>query len=163
MNKVTESPSIFIHGQESSSRGTKGVYFRQNFPEMIIPDFVGSLSGRMEELDRILKDKKNMTIIGSSLGGIMAAIFAFQNREKVKKLILLAPALNLDEFKPYLSERLNVPVRIYHGKHDELIPPSAIKDIAGKVFSDYQFTLLEDDHRLSKTFTSIDWHGLLTG
>ena len=27
---------VFIHGLESSSRGTKGVFFRDRYPDMII-------------------------------------------------------------------------------------------------------------------------------
>ena len=30
---------VFIHGLESTSQGTKGVYFRERYPDMIINDY----------------------------------------------------------------------------------------------------------------------------
>jgi predicted esterase len=153
--------AIFIHGQESSSKGTKGLFFKEHFPEMIIPDFTGGIEERMSKLKEILSGKTGINMIGSSLGGLMAALYAFQNRERLKKLILLAPALNLPEFEPYLDQSLILPVYVFHGTKDELIPARLIQEIAKTVFSHLRFTLLDDDHRLSEKFTSIDWHALI--
>jgi len=161
MEKIAKNPTIFIHGQESSSQGNKAVFFKGLFPEMIIPDFVGDVSTRMSKLNKILTDKKRIIMIGSSLGGLMASLYAFQNQDKMKKLILLAPAINLPDFSPYLSKKLTLPVYIFHGKNDEIIPLSSIQSIAERVFPDLTFTVMEDDHRLSKTFSSIDWPQLL--
>jgi len=161
MKEITEHPTIFVHGQESSSQGTKGLFFRDLFREMIIPDFVGDVSTRMSKLNKILLDKRGITMIGSSLGGLMAALYAFQNQDRIRKLILLAPALSLPELNPYLSETLTLPVYVFHGKEDEVIPPKLIQAIAKKVFTNLTFTMLDDDHRLSRTFTSIDWPRLL--
>lgn len=153
--------TIFIHGQESSSQGTKGVFFRKLFPEMMIPDFTGDVSERMVKLNELLKDKKEITMIGSSLGGLMAALYAFENNKKIKKLILLAPAINLSEFSMYLSQAISIPVYVFHGRQDELLPLDDIHDISKKVFTNLTFTVLDDDHRLSKEFVSIDWVELL--
>jgi alpha-beta hydrolase superfamily lysophospholipase len=161
MDSTAKNPLIFIHGQESSSKGTKGLFFKEHFPEMIIPDFAGPVQTRMSKLEEVLMGKTEITMIGSSLGGLMAGLYAFQNKSRIKKLILLAPALNLPEFDPYRSRTFSLPVYIFHGKNDELLPAGQIQDIAQKVFPDLAFTLLEDDHRLSRTFTSIDWHTLL--
>ncbi len=161
MGKTPGNPIIFIHGQESSSQGTKGRFFSELVPEMVIPDFRGDVSTRMTKLNEILSGRSQITMIGSSLGGLMAALFAFQNQDKLKKLILLAPALNLPEFDPYLSRRLALPVTVFHGKNDELIPAGPIQAIAAKVFANLTFTLLNDDHRLTSTFSTIDWPRLL--
>lgn len=162
MEKKIKNSTIFIHGQESSSQGTKGIFFRGLFPEMIIPDFVGNVSTRMSKLNEILTHKRGIIIIGSSLGGLMAALYAFQNQDRIKKLILLAPALNLPEFTTHLAEKLTLPVYIFHGKEDKLIPPELIQTIARKVFTDLTFTMVDDDHRLSRTFTSINWVRLIS-
>ena len=161
MDSAARNPIIFIHGQESSSLGTKGLFFREHFPEMIIPDFTSAVASRMSKLNEILLGKKAVIMIGSSLGGLMAALYAFQNQDKIKKLILLAPALNLPEFTPYLRETLSLPVYVFHGRNDELIPVQQIQKIAKTVFSNLTFTLLDDEHRLSRKFTSIDWHKLI--
>jgi pimeloyl-ACP methyl ester carboxylesterase len=161
MGKTPGDPIIFVHGQESSSRGTKGRFFRDLVPEMIIPDFAGDVWTRMAQLNQILSGKSRITMIGSSLGGLMAALFAFQNQERLRTLILLAPALNVPEFDPYLSKRLTLPVTVFHGEHDELIPAEPIQVIAKKVFPNLSFTLLDDDHRLTRTFSTINWAQLL--
>ncbi len=153
--------TLFIHGQESSSQGTKGVFFRNLFPEMIIPDFTGDVSERMLKLNELLEDKEEIIMIGSSLGGLMAALYTFENKKKIKKLILLAPAINLPEFNPYVSQTIGIPVYVFHGREDELLPLKDIQDISKKVFTNLKFTVLDDDHRLSRKFTSIDWANLL--
>jgi len=157
MEEIAKNSTIFIHGQESSSQGNKAVFFRGLFPEMIIPDFVGDVSTRMSKLNEILIGKKGIIMIGSSLGGLIASLYAFQNQNRLKKLILLAPAINLPDFSPYLSIKLTLPVYIFHGENDEIIPLRPIQAIAEQVFPDLTFTVMDDDHRLSKTFTSIDW------
>jgi predicted esterase len=156
-----KNTTIFIHGQESSSQGTKGIFFRNLFPEMIIPDFSGDVSERMLKLEELLRDKEEITMIGSSLGGLMAALYSFENKERIKKLILLAPAINLSEFNPYLSKTISMPVYVFHGREDEIIPIKDIQDISKKVFTNLNFAVLDDDHRLSKKFSSIDWPDLL--
>ena len=161
MEKVMRGPTIFIHGQESSSLGTKAIYFRKIIPEIIIPDFVGALPVRMSKLHDILRDKKGIIMVGSSLGGLMAALYAFQETSRLKKLILLAPAINLNEFSPYLTKSIDLPVHIFHGSKDEVIPLESIREISSKVFKNLSFVILEDDHRFSEKFTSIDWIKLL--
>lgn len=161
MEKIAKNSTIFIHGQESSSQGNKAVFFRGLFPEMIIPDFVGDVSTRMSKLNEILIGKKGIIMIGSSLGGLMASLYAFQNQNRLKKLILLAPAINLPDFSSYLSKKLTLPVYIFHGENDEIIPLRPIQAIAENVFPDLTFTVMDDDHRLSRTFTSIDWPQLI--
>jgi len=156
-----KNKTIFIHGQESSSQGTKGIFFSNLFPEMIIPDFSGEVSERMVKLEELLRDKDEITMIGSSLGGLMAALYSFENEERIKKLILLAPAINLSEFNPYLSKTISMPVYVFHGREDDIIPIKDIQDISKKVFTNLSFTVLDDDHRLSAKFTSIDWPDLL--
>ncbi|PIZ26267.1 MAG: alpha/beta hydrolase, partial [Chloroflexi bacterium CG_4_10_14_0_8_um_filter_57_5] len=47
------------------------------------------------QLEAILGAQTGWTIIGSSLGGLMAALFATQAPGQVRKLALLAPALIL--------------------------------------------------------------------
>jgi len=84
---------IFIHGLESSNQGTKSVFFRERFPDMMLPNFTGSLDVRMQKLDRLLKGKTDIRMVGSSFGGLMAAIFTMRNEFRVDRLVLLAPAL----------------------------------------------------------------------
>ena len=152
---------VFIHGLESSSQGTKGVYFGEMYPDMIIEDYPGTFEERMIKLNDILAGKKELILVGSSYGGLMAAVFTCKNKERIKKLILLAPALNLDEFKPYLNKKIQVPVIVYHGKNDDVVPFVPVQNIAKTVFENISYNIINDDHSLHKSFASLDWNALL--
>jgi predicted esterase len=152
---------VFIHGLESTGRGTKGKFFAQHFPEMIIEDYVGDFNKRMNKLNRLLENKNDLIIVGSSYGGLMAVHFTMENENKVKKLILLAPALNLEEFKSDSGRQLKIPVVIYHGAEDDIVNPQVVKEIAYKCFSSLEYHLVKDDHVLHKTFPALDWEKII--
>jgi pimeloyl-ACP methyl ester carboxylesterase len=152
---------VFIHGLESSSQGIKGVFFRERYPDMIIEDFTGPLEERMKILNRLLADKTDLILVGSSFGGLMAAIYACQNEDKVQRLIMLAPALILYSFASCLERKIEIPAFIYHGSRDTVVPPGPVRDLAGRVFSNLKYHLVEDDHSLHVTFPRIDWDHLL--
>jgi pimeloyl-ACP methyl ester carboxylesterase len=152
---------VFVHGLESSGRGTKGVFFRERYPDMIIEDFRGTLEQRMGKMIGLLSEAGDLIIVGSSFGGLMAAIFACKYPKVVNKLILLAPALSISEFAPFLQCRIGIPVFIYHGKRDDVVPLGPVREIAEKVFVNLTFMMVDDDHVLSKTFRDMDWDALL--
>jgi dienelactone hydrolase len=152
---------VFIHGLESSSGGTKGTYFSKGYHGMIVEDYFGTLDERMIKLNRILADKNDLILVGSSYGGLMAAIYACENELKVKKLILLAPALNLAEFEPYLAKKIDITVIAYHGSQDDVVPLEPVKKIATSIFSNISYNTVNDDHPLSATFPTFDWKDLL--
>ncbi len=153
---------IFIHGLESSNQGTKGVFFKEKFPDMMIPNFPGSLQERMEKLNEILAEKTGIRLVGSSFGGLMASMFAMEHEGQVDKLILLAPALHLMESASYHKKKISVPVWIYHGRDDEVIPLQSVEEMATKIFPNLTFHAVDDDHYLHKTFKTIDWKTLLS-
>lgn len=152
---------VFIHGLESTAQGTKGQYFSQNFPDMIVEDYTGDLEERMKKLHQILDVRSNVIIVGSSYGGLMAVQYAMANEEKVKKLILLAPAINLPEFHIATGKTINIPVILYHGTEDDVVDPYKVRNIASKMFPCLEHHFVQDDHPLHKTFASLDWMKLL--
>src|SRR5258706_5686594 len=95
---IEKSKVIYLHGLESTSQSGKVRQFAQKFPGVLTPDFSGSFDERMSQLYPILDDKKGWTIIGSSYGGLMGAVFTVKHPEQMRKLILLPPALMLPEF-----------------------------------------------------------------
>ncbi len=151
---------IFIHGLESSGKGFKGRFFKEIFPEILTPDFRGELFERMSELKKILKDSSDISIIGSSFGGLMGTLYTLENPLKVKKLILLAPAIS---FKKELFENREITVEtiIYHGKHDKIVPIEPVKKLAEVLFSKLIFNETDDDHMLHKTVKEVDWKSLI--
>ena len=152
---------IFLHGLESSSRGTKATFLRDQFPDMIIPDFRGILSERMKSLNSILRGRKEIILAGSSFGGLMATLYAMENEDAVVKLVLLAPALNFPDFSGCGVKQLSIPVWMIIGKHDTVTPAEIVLPIAGSIFSDLTYDEVNDDHMLAGTFRSLDWKSLL--
>ena len=152
---------IFIHGLESSNKGTKSLFFREIFPDMIVPHFTGDLPERMEKLETILSGKSDIRLVGSSFGGLMATLFTMEQAPRVKKMILLAPAINMLETSTHRNRKISVPTDIYHGKNDGVIPLDQVQNMAQKIFLNLSFHEVDDDHFLHKTFKTMDWEGLL--
>jgi pimeloyl-ACP methyl ester carboxylesterase len=154
---------IFIHGLYGSSQGVKAGLLRGLFPGILTPDFKGSLDERMTQLVDILGNRKIWTLIGSSFGGLMASIFTCEQHHRVNKLVLLAPALIWPDFAQKPPGPVQVPTIIFHGTQDTVIPLSAVKPLAERVFENLTFYTVEDDHGLYNTVHAIDWPQLLGG
>lgn len=152
---------VFVHGLEGSSQGTKSQFFRKRYPGMIIEDYTGGIEERMEKLRGVLSGRREIILVGSSYGGLMAAMYACDNEAAIERLILLAPALDLEEFTPYLNRTVAVPTTLYHGSRDDVVTPGPVREIAARVFQDLDYHTVDDDHPLSGTFATFDWDGLL--
>ena len=92
--------TIYLHGFASGPLSRKAQFFRQRFEErglaLEIPaldegDFEGlTISGQLKLVERIA-DSEPVTLIGSSMGGYVAALYAAAHPE-VARLVMLAPA-----------------------------------------------------------------------
>jgi uncharacterized protein len=98
---------LYLHGFASSARSAKANFFRARFQELgidlAIPDLNGedfstlTLSRQIEQVAReYLAADFPTTVIGSSLGGFMAAWLA-QEYASVRRIVLLAPAFGFLE------------------------------------------------------------------
>lgn len=171
---MNNSKIIYLHGSDSSSQSGKARQFAEKFQGMITPDFTGSFDDRMNQLYKELGKEKGWTIIGSSYGGLMATVFASENPKQVKKLVLLAPAI-LNEngiyMDPMIGEALqgnwkhlqsiSTPTVIVHGTQDDIVPLEPVRKTAEQLFSDVEFIVVEDGHRLQKAFGKLDWASIL--
>ncbi len=153
---------VFIHGSGSSSQTYKAGLLRSRFPGMVVPDFSGSLEERMEQLESILATGRDWILIGSSLGGTMAVLFAARHPAQARKLVLLAPALMLPEVAEQVTEPIPIPCTIIHGTRDEVVPLEETQKLAQRLFPNLDYRVVEDDHRLHKTAEQLDWEGILT-
>lgn len=152
---------IFIHGLESSNQGSKALYFRERFPDMIIPTFTGDLQQRMARLNEVLAGRSGIRLVGSSFGGLMGTLFTMAHESAVIRLVLLAPAIHVMDAVSHPVHPVSIPVTVYHGRTDEVIPLEKVSQCAKTYFVDLDFHVVEDDHFLHRTFTSIDWASLL--
>ena len=152
---------LFLHGLESSSRGAKAIFLQGMFPDMLIPDFSGSLSVRMTTLASMIRGQADLILVGSSFGGLMATIYSMANEADINRLVLLAPALNFPEFSNYPITRITVPTWMFIGSDDTVTPAKLVVPLAGKIFENLHYEEVADDHMLARTFRHFDWQGLL--
>jgi pimeloyl-ACP methyl ester carboxylesterase len=161
---------IYLHGLESDSSSGKARQFREWFPGMLTPDFEGSFEERMDQLQPILGRETGWTIVGSSFGGLMGTVYTCTHPTRVRKLILLAPALLRDAFGAYLDpstgsgQRLrpvSVPTTVVHGTEDSVVPLDPAREVAQILFTNLTYIVVDDDHSLHKALHELDWKSLL--
>ena len=151
---------IFLHGLESSGNGTKGRFFKEQFPEMLVPDFTGTLESRLQQLEILCQGNDEVILVGSSFGGLMAACFAASHPSRVKKLVLMAPALNFPGYQ--IPEfKIQAPTFLLIGNLDDVTPPGRVVPLAEKSFAQLEVVRVEEDHLLHKSFLELDWPSLL--
>jgi pimeloyl-ACP methyl ester carboxylesterase len=159
---MDHSRIVFIHGSSGDKSQTyKACILRGLFPGMLTPNFDGELPERMAQLRAILGNETGWTLIGSSLGGLMAALYVMQAPGQVGKLVLLAPALTLPGFSAIPPASIDIPTVIIQGTQDELIPLRVGRELAEKTFTHLTYRVVDDDHRLHKTTETLDWKSLL--
>jgi pimeloyl-ACP methyl ester carboxylesterase len=128
---------------------------------MLRPDFTGDLTKRMAMLDEVIADASSLIVVGSSFGGLMGAILAAARPERVKRLIMLAPALN---FPGYTVPPVPLPTSatLVIGRDDLVTPPDLVIPAARASFANLAIELVDDDHLLHNTFTTLHWSALLS-
>jgi pimeloyl-ACP methyl ester carboxylesterase len=158
---MDHSHIVFIHGSGGNKSQTyKAKLLRGLFPGMLTPDFDGPLSTRMTQLRTILRKEDGWILIGSSLGGLMAALFAYKSPRQVLKLVLLAPAVSLMAFVKIPPAAIDIPTTIVQGTQDDLIHLPEARELTEKVFTHLTYIVVDDDHRLHKTAEKLDWKTL---
>lgn len=142
----------FFHGLESGPQGSKYRSLRARFPDIISPDFQGidDIEQRLAIAARQTEGQVDQVIVGSSFGGLCAALLADRYPERVRALVLLAPALNHP-----IARGLKVPGNtvILHGTPDEVIPVQVSRCWAAE--RGLELIEVDDNHRLSAS------HGLM--
>ncbi len=150
----------FLHGMESSPKGTKAQLLKKHYPHCIVPHLPPDLTERDAILDDLIKTPG--WIIGSSLGGLSAIFFAMKKPELVKEMILLAPAVGFYDshlfsveeqdriYSTYIPNEINC--TIFAGKHDEVIPMDSILDLISRspTHRGISFHEIDDDHSLNR-------------
>jgi pimeloyl-ACP methyl ester carboxylesterase len=107
------TPVVYLHGFASSPSSTKAAYFHDHLtragfsvdiPDLAAGDFEHlTLTGQLAVIERHAGHAP-VHLVGSSLGGYLAALYAARHSE-VSRLVLLAPAFG---FARRWAERLGV-------------------------------------------------------
>lgn len=97
---------LYLHGFASSPASRKATFFTNKFqplgldfrvPELVPGPFEKlTLSSQLEVIDAAAEGADSLLLIGSSLGGYLAGLYAARN-PAVSGLILLAPAFNFHQ------------------------------------------------------------------
>lgn len=92
---------VYLHGFASGPQSGKARFFAERFraagiafeaPALDGGNFEGlTISGQLEVVDKAVGGGP-VVLIGSSLGGYLAALYAARHAEAIEKLVLLAPA-----------------------------------------------------------------------
>lgn len=91
---------VYLHGFASTPKSRKAQVFQRGFAErgirIVVPDLAEgdfehlTITGQLRAVERVAKGQP-VSLIGSSMGGYLAALYASRHPEVVK-LVLLAPA-----------------------------------------------------------------------
>lgn len=143
---------LFLHGLESGPHGSKYRALVEEFGEGVLaPDCEGvyDVDARYALVEEATRGERDLLVVGSSFGGLMASLLASEHPERVAACILMAPALH-DKWPEAVAKINKVPERtvIIHGLDDDVVPMTASRAHAAK----HGVRLLEvaDDHRLKK-------------
>ena len=163
----------YIHGYLSEPNSTKGTLFKEKLgvkpikyrdcppEELIISDCINNIK-------KEIGNDENVVLIGSSLGGFLAAETALIH--PVKKLILLNPAIipiSIDIKKiqgmpqeilkdmqdPKLFEKMNSEIYVLIGTEDDVVPNNWPIEFAKAQEATIHF--LKEDHSFSKDLNKL--------
>jgi len=159
----------YIHGYMSEPNSTKGTLFKNNLNAKAIKyrdvepeDLV--ISDCLHRIEKEIQNDPDAVLIGSSLGGLLAAKAALNN-SNVKQIILLNPAVIPPSFditkvedmphrillemkdKRLFEEKISSKIFMLIGTNDEVVPNSWPIEFAKAQNATIKF--LNDDHSLT--------------
>ena len=150
---------VWAHGLWGSPNGSKITAIRKSGIKVIAPDF-----NEMELIDRVELIEETIeaggfVLVGSSWGGLACALAAQRKPDKIKGLLLLAPALHFPEPPNGNPENLrapdDIPVVIIHSITDDIVPISASKDYLERSKDNVKLIEVEDSHVLENSIELI--------
>ena len=138
---------MFFHGKESGPYGSKFVSLNREFT-VDSPDFQGmDIWERLETADNLTTGMKDLVVVGSSYGGLLAALLYSRRPERFKGYVLLAPAL-YDAHDDAVSTIERVPENavVIHGTEDAIVPIESVRKFCDRF--GVEMVEVSDGHRL---------------
>ena len=101
---MADTPIYFFHGLESGPHGTKYNRLSEAF-EVTSPDFQDmDIWERLEKAERETEGMTDLVVVGSSFGGLLAALLYSRHPDRFRGYVLMAPALYRDAVKEKCAE-----------------------------------------------------------
>ena len=90
---------VYLHGFASSPASKKARFFAERIPGLLVPDlsegdFFGLTITRQLQVIEHAAGTEEVALIGSSLGGYLAALYAARRPRQVTRVVLMAPAFH---------------------------------------------------------------------
>ena len=144
---------VFAHGLEGSPSGRKATALRAAGFPVTAPDFGRlGLAERVEILERETRMGR-VVLVGSSYGGLVAALVAQRHPQRFDGLLLCAPALALPESPNDEPQQLRAPAGlttlILHGRRDTIVPIAWSREYQQRSGDHVTLHEVDDDHRLA--------------
>ena len=143
----------FLHGLDSSPQGTKARLLKSYEPACLIPELPADIHARVKFLEDLLLEP--VLLIGSSLGGLTALLYAMRSPGMVRGMVLCAPAVGTRDVKLFTEEEeefisrvhvpRGIPAFVMAGLKDEVIPLEAIRKMVKRSPG------RDDDHDLHRS------------
>ena len=169
------SQLYYIHGYQSSPISTKGKLFKEQLDAKAIQyrdckpeDLI--ISDCLDRIKKEIEKDENPVLIGSSLGGFLAAKTALEN-PGIKQIILLNPAIippSVDittvsgmpkrillEMKDdsLFENKINADIFILFGTEDDVVPSFWVLEFAMSQEATIKF--MNDDHSFTKNIDKL--------
>jgi len=152
---------VFLHGLKGSPKGTKATFLKEKFKNCLIPELPEDILIRKEIVRSLIQQP--VWLVGSSLGGLSALLFSMENPKLVKAMILLAPAVGINDTseidRSYLKEAKStiiptkIPTIIIAALRDNIIPLDSIKNLIQRSPDKQKIEYIEvdDEHGLNNS------------
>lgn len=144
---------LFAHGLEGTPTGSKPAALTAAGFDVVAPDGRGlPLAERIAGLEAASRGRTGIVLVGSSYGGLAALMLAIRHPERLRGLVLLAPALlDLPEIgapPETLVVPPGIPCTVLHGIRDDVVPLAASEALVARSGPHVTLRVLDDDHPL---------------
>lgn len=145
---------LLAHGLEGSPDGRKATALREAGYALEVPDGRGkALAERVDDLEHtLLHIRAGGVLVGSSYGGLAALVLAERHADRLRGLLLCAPALMRceppvdDPAALVIPEEL--PAIVLHGTRDAVVPIALSRALVERC-PHARLVELDDDHSLA--------------